>query len=72
MRSFEKKTIDFAYSSVVTIKDIKEGDKLTKKNIWVKRPGLGDFLAKDFKKILGKKTNKKIQKNKYLKKKDLI
>ena len=72
MRSFEKKTIDFAYSSVVTIKDIKEGDRLTKKNIWVKRPGLGDFLAKDFKKILGKKTNKKIQKNKYLKKKDLI
>lgn len=72
MRSFEKKTIDFAYSSVVTIKDIKEGDKLSKKNIWVKRPGLGDFLAKDFKKLLGKKVNKKIQKNKYLRKKDLI
>ena len=72
MRSFEKKTINFAYSSVVTIKDIKKGEKLNKKNIWVKRPGLGDYLAKDFNKLLGKKVTRKIQKNKFLKKKDLI
>ena len=62
MRSFEKKTINFAYSSVVTIKDIKKGEKLNKKNIWVKRPGLGDYLAKDFNKLLGKKLQEKFKK----------
>ena len=72
MRKFEKKTIDFAYSSVVTIKRIKKGETLTKKNIWVKRPGLGDFLAKDFSKLLGKKVTRTIDKNKYVRKKDLL
>ena len=72
MRKFEKKTIDFAYSSVVTIKKIKKGELLTKKNIWVKRPGLGDFLAKDFYKLLGKKAKKAIDKDKYLRKQDLL
>ena len=72
MRKLEKKTIDFAYSSVVSIKSIKKGEILSKENIWVKRPGLGDFLAKDYEKVLGKKTRRKIEINKYLKKKDLI
>ena len=35
----EKVTIDFAFATVVSIKDIKAGDKLTNDNIWVKRPG---------------------------------
>jgi sialic acid synthase SpsE len=71
MRSYEKKTIDFAYSSVVTTKQVEKGEKLNNKNIWVKRPGLGDYLAKDYKTLLGKKTKRKILANKYIKKTDL-
>tara|TARA_B100001250_G_scaffold233323_1_gene200332 strand:+ start:120 stop:1154 length:1035 start_codon:yes stop_codon:yes gene_type:complete len=72
MRKLEKKTIDFAYSSVVSIKNIRKGEILSKKNIWVKRPGLGDFLAEDYEKLLGKKTKRNVSINKYLKKKDLF
>tara|TARA_R110000824_G_scaffold49838_7_gene139651 strand:+ start:29 stop:1072 length:1044 start_codon:yes stop_codon:yes gene_type:complete len=56
----EQPTIDFAYASVVSIKDIKNGDMLTEKNIWVKRPGTGEILAKDYKFLLGKKVNNNI------------
>ena len=44
----ENKTIK-VYASVVTIKSIKKGEKLSMKNLWVKRPGNGDFLAKNLK-----------------------
>ena len=60
------------YSSVVTIQKIEKGEFLNKKNIWVKRPGLGDFLAKDFPKLLGKKAKRTIYKDRYLKKKDIL
>ena len=50
----EKPTIDFAYACVVTIKPIKEGEKFTKENIWVKRPGTGEIKAVDFEKVLDK------------------
>ncbi len=64
----EQKTIDFAFASVVSIKNIHSGEKLTEKNIWVKRPGKGDFLAKDYYKLLGKKVNKIIPSGIYIKK----
>jgi len=67
----EKKTIDFAFASVVSIQDILPGERFTTKNIWVKRPGKGDFLAKDYKKILGKIAKTKILKNSYIRKKNL-
>ena len=44
----------FAFASVVAIKNIKKGEKLTIDNIWVKRPGTGDFKAEKFKQLLGK------------------
>lgn len=50
----EQVTIDFAYASVVTIAEIKQGEKLTRDNLWVKRPGTGDFLAEDYEALLGK------------------
>jgi sialic acid synthase SpsE len=59
----EQSTIDFAYASVVSIKEIKKGEKLSKENIWVKRPGTGKILATDFSKTLNKRTKKKILKN---------
>ena len=54
--SEEKITIDFAFASVVSIKEIKKGEKFTKDNLWVKRPGTGQILAEDYKSILGKKA----------------
>jgi len=65
----EKKTMNFAFSSVVSTKDIQPGEKLSESNIWVKRPGIGDFLAKDYKKLLGKKVNIKIASGEFIKKK---
>ena len=56
----EKPTIDFAYACVVSIRDIKKGEKFTKGNIWVKRPGTGEIKAIDFKKVLGKKAKRNI------------
>ena len=50
----EQVTIDFAYATVVAIKDIKKGEVFSMDNIWVKRPGTGKILAKDFNNILGK------------------
>ena len=49
----EQVTIDFAFASVVAISSIRKGEKFTKDNIWVKRPGTGDFLAEEYDKILG-------------------
>ena len=57
----EKKTIDFAFASVVSIKDILPGERLSKLNIWVKRPGKGEFLAKDYDNLIGKISKKKNQ-----------
>jgi len=62
----EKPTIDFAYSCVVSIKDIKKGEIFTRDNIWVKRPGTGEIKAKDFYDILGKKAVINIHKNKQI------
>lgn len=52
----EQVTADFAFASVVTIKPINKGDMLSMDNIWVKRPGTGDFSANDFDDLLGKKV----------------
>ena len=49
-------TIDFAYATIVAIKPIKKGEKFTKENIWVKRPGKVGILAKNYDKIIGKEA----------------
>lgn len=50
----EAPTIAFAFASVVATKDIHTGDELTEDNIWVKRPGGGDFSVLDYDSLLGK------------------
>tara|TARA_B110001454_G_scaffold148816_1_gene138233 strand:+ start:649 stop:1695 length:1047 start_codon:yes stop_codon:yes gene_type:complete len=67
----EQPTIDFAYACVVTINDIKKGEKFSKENIWVKRPGTGKIKAESYYKILGKKSKKNIQKNLQISWKDI-
>lgn len=62
----EKSTIDFAYACVVSIRDIKPGETFTEDNIWVKRPGVGQIKAKDFKGIVGKKAARDILKDKHI------
>tara|TARA_X000000368_G_scaffold153911_1_gene121270 strand:- start:21494 stop:22522 length:1029 start_codon:yes stop_codon:yes gene_type:complete len=57
----EKVTIDFAFATIVAIKDINEGDILSEDNIWVKRPGTGEIKAEFYKDVLGKKAKKDIK-----------
>ncbi|MCF7504151.1 N-acetylneuraminate synthase family protein [Vibrio sp. L3-7] len=64
----EQVTIDFAYASVVTIADIQEGETLSSDNLWVKRPGTGDFLADDYESLLGKVVTKAVPRDIQLKK----
>ncbi len=52
----EQPTIDFAYASVVTIGAIRAGETLSRTNIWVKRPGTGEFLARDYDALLGQRA----------------
>lgn len=52
----EQPTIDFAYATVVSIRDIKAGESFSKENIWVKRPGTGEILAADYEYVLGRKA----------------
>ena len=63
----EEPTINFAYSSVVSIKDIKKGEKFTKENIWVKRPGTGEIRSEYFETLLNSQSKIDIIKNKQLK-----
>ncbi len=52
----EQPTIDFAYASVVTIKEIQPGEVFSSENLWVKRPGTGEIKAVDYEKIIRKKA----------------
>tara|TARA_S200000501_G_scaffold378102_1_gene439123 strand:+ start:13 stop:1062 length:1050 start_codon:yes stop_codon:yes gene_type:complete len=50
----EQITREFAFSTVVATKDISMGERFTKDNIWVKRPGIGEIPAKDYDFLIGK------------------
>ena len=67
----EKVTMNFAFASVVAKNHIKKGSLISEKNICLKRPGNGDFLSGDFRKLIGKKAKFDIQKNTQIKKKHL-
>jgi len=67
----ELPTIAFAFASVVAIKNINPGEMLSESNIWVKRPGGGDFLASDYENLLGKTAVIKIKKGTQLQKCDI-
>ncbi|WGK60368.1 N-acetylneuraminate synthase family protein [Halopseudomonas sp. SMJS2] len=62
----EQVTIDFAFASVVSIKKIKKGEKLSETNIWVKRPGTGEILAEHYEGLIGKVATKDIEADEHL------
>lgn len=62
----EQVTIDFAFATVVAIKDIKAGEILTKENIWAKRPGTGEIKAEHFNSLLGKRVKNRIGNDEHL------
>ena len=49
----EKPVIDFAYASVVAIKEIKADEKFSTDNVWVKRPGTGELPASQLTRVIG-------------------
>ncbi len=59
----EQVTANFAYASVVAIRDIEPGTVLSNEDIWVKRPGTGNILARDFSKLIGRSAKRQIRKN---------
>lgn len=67
----EKKTIDFAFCTLTTTKDLKINHILQKTDLIAKRPNIGDFLAEDIELLIGKKINKDILKNTKLYKNDI-
>jgi N-acetylneuraminate synthase len=68
----EAPTIAFAFASVVAIRDIALGQKLTEENIWVKRPGGGDFTVLDFEILLGKVAKNPIPRGFQIKRSDVL
>ena len=70
----EKEIISWARESVVSEKNIKKGETITEKMIWVKRPGpkKDSIPAKDYNKVVGKIASKDIKKNVQIKWTDII
>lgn len=68
----EQVTIDFAFSTIVSIANIKKGEIFSKENIWVKRPGTGEIKAEHYSDILGKKSAHDIQYDKHIKWSDIF
>ena len=50
----ERPVMGFARASVVVIKPVAAGDRLTDDNLWVKRPADGEIPAREYKKLLGR------------------
>ena len=62
----EQVTIDFAYATVVAIKDISAGEAFSMDNLWVKRPGIGEILAEHLEKCIGQIATRNIVSGEHL------
>lgn len=67
----EAPTIAFAFASVVAIENIEPGQVLSERNIWLKRPGGGDFSVLDYEILLGKVAMAPVRRGFQLKKSDV-
>ena len=63
----EQATMDFAFATVVAIKPIHKGEKFTKDNVWVKRPGTGEIQAEHYKDILGRTALVDVKRDEHIK-----
>lgn len=68
----EAPTIAFAFASVVAIKDVGPGEILTEENIWVKRPGGGDFTVLDYDMLLGSRAACQIKRGRQIKRDQVV
>ena len=68
----EQPTIAFAYASVVTTRPIAAREVFTRDNLWVKRPGTGEFLARDYEKLLGRRAARDLSADKQIESVDII
>jgi N-acetylneuraminate synthase len=50
----EAPTIAFAFASVVVTANLEAGQIITEENLWLRRPGGGDYSAQDYDNLLGK------------------
>ncbi|MCG8505360.1 MAG: N-acetylneuraminate synthase family protein [Sphingomonadales bacterium] len=64
-------TANFAFASVVTTRPVAAGERLTRDNIWVKRPGTGDFSADDYEGLLGRPVARDIPRDAMLRAGDI-
>lgn len=67
----EAPTIAFAFASVVAIKDIELGESISEDNIWVRRPGGGDYSAADYDALIGRTVRQKVLRGSRLSREDL-
>ncbi len=67
----EAATIAFAFASVVAIEGIEPGQVLSERNIWLKRPGGGDFSVLDYENLLGRVAAAQVRRGFQLKKSDV-
>ncbi len=62
----EQVTIDFAFATIVSTKEIKKGDVITTDNIWARRPGTGKIRAERYRELLGMHARVDIPANTHL------
>jgi N-acetylneuraminate synthase len=68
----EQPVIDFAYATVVTIAPVRAGDRFTRDNIWVKRPGTGPILSERFEEVLGRSAARDVAADVHVKAEDVL
>lgn len=67
----EAVTMRFAFASVVADADIAAGDRFSEQNLWVRRPGTGDFHAEDYETLIGRTASRFIRKGSQLRRDDV-
>ncbi|MEX0451995.1 N-acetylneuraminate synthase family protein [Spiribacter sp. 218] len=68
----ERVTKRFANASVVAVRDIYKGEVFTEDNIWVMRPGTGDYAAAEYWGLLGKTSSEHIKANWQIKRSQVV
>jgi N-acetylneuraminate synthase len=51
----ESATMNFAFASIVVLSSLSKGMKLTEENLWLRRPGGGDYNAMDYDNLIGRR-----------------